>query len=370
MEKIKPIKIPFLNPNETQVLLASLSFVEGDPIEKGQVIAVIETTKSTGEILAEDTGYLVGLRYNEGETINAGDTLAYIGSSPAVKDPSLPPWLPELTNEDDSESIPVGLRITEPARELALEKGLNLYSLPKGPLVTRQMILDRIKAESPFTPMDIPEGENRIVIYGAGGHGSTLAALIRKAGTYNLVGFLDDGYQTDDQIMGLTVLGGVEKLPELARNNIRQVVNGVGGISDLQIRLAIYDRLREAGFHTPTVIHPTAFVEESVELANAVQIFAFAYVGIEVRVGFGTIINTSAIVSHNCTLGPYVNLSPGATLAGGVSVGEKTLIGMRATVNLYVTIGKGVQIGNGATVKADVPDGAIIPAGSIWPPRQ
>mgnify|MGYP000931125718 CR=1 FL=1 len=370
MEKLKPIKIPLLNPNEPQALLVSLLKGDREPVEKGQVIAEIETTKSTGEIVAESSGYLVGLRHSAGQTVNAGEVLAYIGDTPTAQDLTLPPWSHEHTYELDDETLPSGLRITAPARELALEKGISLSSLPKGPLVTRQMIQDRIETHKPFQPIQIPEGENRVVIYGAGGHGSTLAALVQKAGTFELIGFLDDGFQSGDQIMGLTVLGGVEKLPELSRKGIRQAINGVGGIGDLQIRLAVYDRLREAGFHTPTVVHPTAFVEDSAELADAIQVFAFAYVGIDVRVGYGTIINTGVIVSHNCTLGPYVNLSPGATLAGGVNVGEKTLIGMQVTVNLYVNIGKGVRIGNGATIKADVPDGIIVPAGSIWPPRQ
>ena len=47
-----------------------------------------------------------------------------------------------------------------------------------------------------------------------------------------------------------------------------------------------------------------------------------AYVGSEAHVGFGTIINTGAIVSHDCTLGDYANLSPGAILAGEVTVGD------------------------------------------------
>jgi len=369
MNNLTPIKTPLLNPNEPVVLLVSLECSEGGPVEKGQVLAVIETTKSTGEIYAEASGYLVGLRFSAGESLHAGDVLAYIGDSPSAQDPSLPPWAPEPPTETEIDSEPTGLRITEPAKEIALEKGVDLETLPKGILVTSQMIKDLIEARTAPHAKKFTEGENRIVIYGAGGHGSTLAALIRELGTYEIVGFLDDGYPAGDQVVGLTILGGVEKLPMLKAEKINLAVNGVGGIGDLQVRLAVYDRLREAGFHTPTVIHPTAFLEESVELSNAVQVFPFAYVGIDVHIGFGTIINTGAIVSHNCTLGPYVNLSPGATLAGGVTVGANTLIGMRATVNLYVHIGRGVRIGNGATVKADVPDGGIVPAGTIWPPR-
>jgi len=107
--------------------------------------------------------------------------------------------------------------------------------------------------------------------------------------------------------------------------------------------------------------------EASASLAEGIQVFPQAYLGSSTRVGFGSIINTGAIVSHDCLLGETVNLSPGAILAGGVQVGDRTLIGMGVTINLEVKIGSGVRVGNGATVKADVPDGTIVKAGTIWP---
>jgi sugar O-acyltransferase (sialic acid O-acetyltransferase NeuD family) len=369
MEKLIPIKIPLLNPNEPEALLASLEVKEGELLETGDVVAVIETTKSTGEVRADADGYLVGLRFKESDTLRAGEILAYIGVSPTAKDPALPPWADE-TISLAGEVSPAGLRITAPARELALEKGLELDSLPHGPLVTRQMVLELANAKTSTRHTEIPDGENRLVIYGAGGHGCSLAALIRKMGGYEIVGFLDDGYQPGEEVLGLKVLGGRTQLGELAEEGIRLAVNGVGGIGDLPSRLAVYDLLRKAGFRCPTVVHPTAFLEDSTELNDGVQVFPFAYVGTQVRVGYGCIINTGAIVSHDCELSPYVNLSPGATLAGMVTIGEGTLVGMRATVNLNVHIGQRALIGNGATVKADVPDGGVVPAGTIWPPRR
>jgi len=232
------------------------------------------------------------------------------------------------------------------------------------------MVEALIAPKAPIGAASVPENEKRILIYGGGGHGRSLVALVRKLGIFEVVGFVDDGYEPGDQLYGLPVLGGVDQLAELAESGIRMALNGVGGIGDLQIRLSVFDQLNKAGFYCPTVIHPTAFLEETVLLADGVQVFPFAYVGTEVEVGFGTIINTGAIVSHNCVLGQYVNLSPGATLAGGVIVEDRALIGMRATVNLYVHIGRNARIGNGATVKADVPDGGVVPAGTIWPPRK
>ena len=368
-QKLTPIKIPLLNPNEPEALLVSVNFKEGDPVESEQVLAVIETTKSTGEILVEEAGYLVGLRFQPGQTLAAGETLAYIADTPNAADPTLPPWMGPKKIQAEDEDMPEGFRITEPARALALAEGISFSSLPQGVLVTRQIVEDLLQKDV-HKPMPAKQKDDeRLVIYGAGGHGRSLAALIKASCGDVAVGFLDDGIPAKTLVDGLQVLGGMNHLYTLAQEGIVRAVNGVGGISDLHARLEVYAQLAKAGFTCPTVIHRTAFIEESALIADGTQVFPFAYVGISVKVGYGCIINTGAIISHDCELARYVNLSPGATLAGGVSVGEAALIGMRATVNLNVRIGTRARIGNGATVKADVPDGGIVPAGTIWPPR-
>ena len=118
------------------------------------------------------------------------------------------------------------------------------------------------------------------------------------------------------------------------QQGVRLAVNAVGGIGDVAVRIKIFQRIAQAGFACPAVVHPTAFVEASAQLSPGVQVFPHAYVGSDVRVGFGSIINTGAIVSHDCILGDYTNLSPGAILAGAVQVGSGALIGMGATINL------------------------------------
>lgn len=362
-----PIKIPLLNPNEPEALLASLPVPEGAAVQAGQVVAVIETTKSTGEVQAEQDGFLVGLRFQQGDTLQAGEVLAYIGKTADASDHSLPPWAAADDKKPDQGLN--GVRITDPARELALAEGLDLDSLPTGVLVTRQVVQDLLKETKPL-PVKAPAADTsggRLVIYGAGGHGCSLAALAQQSGLYEIVGFLDDGVPVGTQVAGIPVLGGGGKLTELAESGVRLALNGVGGIGDLPARLGVYQKLAQAGLYCPTVIHNTAFLEDSADLSDGIQVYPLAYVGVRVRVGYGSIINTGAIVSHDCELASYVNLSPGATLAGGVVVGEGALIGMRATVNLYVKIGKRARIGNGATVKADVPDGGVVPAGAVWP---
>jgi UDP-perosamine 4-acetyltransferase len=178
---------------------------------------------------------------------------------------------------------------------------------------------------------------------------------------------IDDGMAVGDQVMGVSVLGGGEELPGLAVRGASLAANAIGGVGDIMSRVRIFQRILSANFTCPTLIHPSAVVEASAMLADGVQVFPHAYVGSESVIGFGVIVNTSAVVSHDCTLEAYANVAPGALLAGGVSIGEGVLIGMGVTVNLGVKIGAGARIGNSAVIKQDVPPGVIVRAGSIWP---
>ncbi|MFH1446090.1 MAG: NeuD/PglB/VioB family sugar acetyltransferase [Chloroflexota bacterium] len=375
MSELKELHVPLVNANEEEAVLVSLSIVEGQAVSSGDLLAVIETTKSTAEIYAEENGYLVGLMFRVGDVLHAGAVWAYIGDKPDAQDPSMRPWAISEKPVGENEKLPYKLRITEPALALARQNAFDLDALPQDQLVTSTMIQALIRESktsvekfSSMPPLD--EENKRMLVFGGGGHGRSLIELIRLLKDYEIEGIVDDEIEAEDTVLGLPVLGGKAQLSQLYESGIHWAVNGVGGIGNLNDRLEVFYALQAAGFFCPTVIHPTAFIEESAVIADGVQVFPFAYIGSQANVGFGSIINTSAIVSHNCQLGNIVNLSPGATLAGSVVIGDEVLIGMRATVNLGVHIGTGAHIGNGATVKSDVPDSGIVPAGAVWPLRR
>lgn len=362
------VKIPLINTNEPDALLAEMHVQEGEPISEGDLLCTLETTKSTNDVIAESSGYIVSLRLQVGQTVRAGELLCYIADAPD--------WMPEESRIAESkgdlpspDELPKGLRITRPALNLARESGIDLSRLPGGTLVTEQVVRSLLQ-KAPgvnFQRPDIKFDAAAIIVYGAGGHGKSVVELLRALGSYRVVGFIDDGYPAGQNIMGIPVLGGAQALTKAQALGVHLAVNAVGGIGNIQARIQVFERLALAGFAFPTVIHPTAFVEASASLAAGVQVFPHAYIGSEASIGFGCIVNTSAIVSHDCQVGDYVNLSPGATLAGAVSIGAGTLVGMRATVNLGASIGAGARIGNGATVKSNLPDGGLVPAGTIWP---
>jgi acetyltransferase EpsM len=358
------VKIPLLNPNEPGALLAALHVVAGQHVLRGDILCTLETTKSTAELEAELEGYVVGLESKAGQTVQAGDTLCYLAGSPDWSPPTALK-VPEIASSNNS----VGMRISQPALHLAQEHNLDLAHLPVDVFITEKMIRDLIDLSNNPDPLLLDQSydPNAIIVYGSGGHGKALIDLIRALDDYPILGFVDDNTPAGSMTMGVPVLGGVRVLEQLIDRGVHLAVNAVGGIGNIQSRITVFNRLSQAGFTCPALVHPSAFVERSAKLAEGVQVMPHAYVGSETQVGFGVIINTGVIVSHDCVLGDYANLSPGAILAGEVSIGTATLIGMGVTINLRVKVGARARVGNGSTVKLDIPEDGIVHAGTVWP---
>ena len=209
--------------------------------------------------------------------------------------------------------------------------------------------------------------EKRILIYGAGGHSKTVISLLRLL-NWNITGIMDDAVAPGTAVSGVKVLGNADLLPKLRADGVTCAVNAVGGIGNYSVRWRIFEKLRALDFSFPTLIHPSAFIEDTAVLADGIQVLAQSYISSESSIEFGTLINAGTVISHDGCIGRCVNLSPGALLAGQVTVKDFAQIGMGATVNLGVTVGTAARIGNSAVVKGDVPDNGRVYAGAVWPP--
>lgn len=360
------VTIPLLNPNEPEAVLAGLHVQQGQRVEPGDLLCTLETTKSTAEVAAETGGYVVALQAEVGQTLRAGAVLCYLSETPD--------WTPPQPQAVEKSALdtPPGMRITRKAQALADELDLDFTSLfeqgrlPADALITEQIVhqlAGSAAALSPTTRID----ERSLIIYGGGGHGKALIDLLRSIGKYQIAGIVDDAMPPGSLVMGVPVLGGGGLLGELRRQGIGLAVNAVGGIGSAAVRVRVFEKLQQAGFTFPAVVHPIAWVEASASLSPGVQVFPFAYIGSEVHVGFGSIVNTGAIISHDCRIADFANISPGAILAGGVQIGERALVGMGTTINLQVQVGAGARIGNSAVVKQHVPENGLVRAGAIWP---
>jgi len=350
------VTVPLLNANEPEARLVSVHVQEGQAVEKGALLFTIETTKAAADIESPASGF-VRLLARPGDTLAVGARLAVITSlaDEPIAAAEAPASAPQAT----------ALRITQPARALAEALGVDLNTLPTDRLITEEVLRGLIG--QPLSEFELPPADKPyLLVYGGGGHARSLIEMVNAIGQFALAGIVDDKIPAGERVLGVPVLGGRAVLPAVRARGVSLAANGVGGILDIQVRVRIFSLLEEHGFDLPRLVHPRATVEPSAVIGAGVQVFANAYVGSQAILHPRCMVNTGAIVSHDCEIGAYTHIAPGALLAGHVQVGERTLIGMGVTTAVGIRIGSAVRVGNGAILLADVPDGIIVQAGRFW----
>lgn len=185
----------------------------------------------------------------------------------------------------------------------------------------------------------------RVLILGAGGHGRAVCEAARDAG-FEVAGFLDDHGPRAD-MLGLPVRGtagftGGALLIGLGSNAAR-LAAGARFPADL-----------------PVLLHPSAIRAGSAEVAAGAVIMPRVVLGALARIGRLALINTGAIIEHDCTVGEGAHVGPGAVLCGGVSVAAEALVGAGAVIAPNIRVGARAVVGAGAAVLADVPEGARV----------
>lgn len=189
-----------------------------------------------------------------------------------------------------------------------------------------------------------------LVLLGAGGHAKVVLALARAAGR-QVVGVCDPVLTRDGvaRWRDIPVLGGDDALDRIDPQAVH-LANGVGQLPRSTARRDLYARLAARGFRFPALVHPSAWIDDSVVLADGVQVMAGAIVQPDCTLDENTVVNTRASVDHDCHVGAHVHIAPAACLCGGVRVGVGAFVGAGATVLPAISIGEEAIVAAGATL--------------------
>lgn len=200
--------------------------------------------------------------------------------------------------------------------------------------------------------------KHKIVVWGASGHALVVADILRLAGHYKIVGFLDDLNieRWNSEFCGATILGGREQLDILRDEGIEEIIFGVG---DCDARLRLSEFARAKGFRLAKAIHPQAIVAQDVSIGVGTVICAGAVVNPGSKIGENVIINTCASVDHECVIEDGVHIGPGVHLGGRVRVARASWIGIGAIISDRIDIGEHSLIGAGAVVIKSVPGNVV-----------
>lgn len=186
-----------------------------------------------------------------------------------------------------------------------------------------------------------------IAVVGAGGHAKVVIAAARAAGLHvsNVYDDAPDRYATT--VLGLRVEG---TLDDLVGSGPKWAVLAIG---DNAARKRAVERLH--GIEWVPLVHPSAWVHDSVVIGPGTVVFAGAQLQPDTHVGAHVIVNTGATVDHDCRLHDYVHIAPGVNLAGTVTLEEGAFLGIGSHAIPGRRIGAWTQVGAGATVIHDLP---------------
>ena len=185
-----------------------------------------------------------------------------------------------------------------------------------------------------------------MILFGASGHAKVIIDILEGNGV-QVEKIYDDNPRTDN-IFGI----GVEHSSQIGEN--KAAIISVGNNTN---RKKISEKYK---FQYQIAVHKTATISAHSKIGEGTVVMANVAVNPSVEIGKHCIINTGAVLEHDCKILDFAHISPNAALAGNVEVGEGTHVGIGASVIQGIKIGKWATIGAGAVVIKDVPDFAVV----------
>lgn len=205
-------------------------------------------------------------------------------------------------------------------------------------------------ADPEAVPVPVPPGDGGWVLIGGGGHAVSVAAVIARTGG-RVTGVVDPSPQRSWACPTYT------SEDELLRADHGGTTLVAIGSNDARVRAQL--TAVAAGLSVGILVASTATVDAAT-LGPGSVVLEHAHVGPGAELAEAVIVNTAAVVEHDCVVGRGVHIAPGARVLGECVIEPGVMLGAGAVVLPGRRIGAGARVGAGAVVTADVPAGATV----------
>lgn len=190
--------------------------------------------------------------------------------------------------------------------------------------------------------------DKKTILIGGGGHARSIVEVMGRNSfdAYVALSPAPEGmslpYAGNDTVASSTL--------DPAETAIHIAIGYTSGGS-LALRRKIIETYRN--FTAVTLISPSAVVTPSSTIGAGSAVMARAVVN-RSATGDHCVINTGAIIDHDCRLGSNVFIGPGAVICGEVEIGDDVFIGAGAILRNGISIASGTRIGMGSLVTATI----------------
>ncbi len=188
-----------------------------------------------------------------------------------------------------------------------------------------------------------------IIFIGAGGHSHSLIDIVESSNEFRLAGFVDQKDEKKELNLNYPVVGNDQNLEKL-RENFHYAFIAIGQIKSSFKRQLIAKKLKNLNYIIPILKSHFSIISKHSELSCGVSVGHGAIVNAGVRIGKHTIINSNALIEHDCIISDFCHISTGAIINGNVKIGFGSFIGSGAIIREGIELPPYTIIGAGKVI--------------------
>lgn len=361
---MKEIKIPKVDINTEKVLINRWLVQNFEFAEADSVIAIIETSKTTLDILAPASGYFYSDRA-AGEFTPITKPLGYIFDT--LEECKKYSVQCQKKQKEDHKKNPPTARATKKALAKAAQFKVSLNAITKKGLITEKDVLDYLKKTPRHAKVYAPPleqekalGVERVILVGGGRAATQVIEIVQYERQKRIVGILDDTPEKWGAILnGIPVCGPTNLMKKLFDEKKYDAV-----IIAISTSVAARERFRDTcidyGIPLSNAIHPTAFFSSSVKIGAGNVICAFCHFGNDTVVGDNNFISAFNSYDHHNKIGNNISTGPGCMVSGSVTIGDNVRFGAGIFVEPLVEIGHDVGIASGSIISESLEPESVV----------
>ena len=188
---------------------------------------------------------------------------------------------------------------------------------------------------------------DEVIFIGAGGHALSLIEFLED----NIKGYLAKEANAE---MPVAWLGDDDDASVfIEKGNKFHMAFIYSGLPLMNTRRKLLDRYEALGAEFTTLISPTAIVTPKSQIEEGSSVMAGAIIN-RAHLGRHVVVNSGAIVEHDCVIGDNTFIGPGAVIGGFTDIGKNCFIGLGAKVGNGLKIADNVTVAMGAVVNRNL----------------
>lgn len=192
----------------------------------------------------------------------------------------------------------------------------------------------------------------KVILIGAGGHALSLSEFgrekisgyIAKEQSVNMPGI----YYGDDNSALAMIESGFEF----------HIAFVYSGLPIMAARRKLIEYYEDLGANFTSLVSPTAIITPNSKINKGCALMAGVIIN-RAELGKHVIVNSGAIVEHDCKIGTNTFIGPGAVVGGFTTIGENCFIGLGARIGNGLKISDNITVAMGAIVNKNLTEPGI-----------